>query len=120
MTRDFRQLKVWEKAHGLVLAIYSETNGFPKSEQYSLTSQIRRSASSIPSNIAEGVGRGSEADLARFLQIAFGSASELEYQLLLAFDLSYLTKAAYEPLNYELTQVKRMLSAFIQSLKADR
>lgn len=118
--QDFRNLKVWEKSHKLVLAIYAATREFPKTEQYGLTSQTRRSASSIPSNIAEGVGRGSDADLARFLQIAFGSASELEYQLLLASELDYLDKNTYQQLDDELTQIKRMLSVFMQKLRADR
>lgn len=118
--QDFRNLKVWEKAHELVLALYVATKDFPKSELYGLTSQIRRSAASVPSNIAEGVGRGSDADLARFLQIAFGSASELEYQLLLASELNFLEKGDYSNLSDQITQIKRMLSAFMQTLRADR
>jgi four helix bundle protein len=74
--KDFRQLKVWEKAHQLAVAVYKETKGFPKEELYGLTSQIRRSSMSIPTNIAEGCGRNTDADFARFLQIAMGSASE--------------------------------------------
>lgn len=85
--KDFRKLKVWEKSHQLTLAIYENTSSFPQSELYGLTSQIRRSAYSIPTNIAEGSGRGSDAELARFLTIAMGSASELEYQLQLACEL---------------------------------
>jgi four helix bundle protein len=85
--RNFRSIKVWEKSHELVLGIYQETSRFPKSELFSLTSQIRNASSSIPSNIAEGCGKGSEAELARFLQTAMGSASELEYRILLARDL---------------------------------
>src|SRR5206468_7800270 len=85
--QDFRELRVWNTAHELTLAAYQITRGFPKSELYGLTSQIRRSAASICANIAEGCGRGSRRDFARLLQIARGSASELEYHLILAADL---------------------------------
>ena len=117
--RDFRQLAVWQKAHRLTLAVYKSTNTFPREELYGLTSQIRRAAASIPANIAEGCGRNGNAELARFLQIAMGSACELEYHLLLACDLTLLPQTEHEGLSGELTQVKRMLTAFIQHLKAD-
>ncbi|HRJ76165.1 MAG TPA: four helix bundle protein, partial [Anaerolineales bacterium] len=81
--KDFRQLKVWEKSHQLALAVYKVTKSFPKEELYGLTTQIRRASMSIPTNIAEGCGRNTDADFARFLQIAMGSASETEYQLIL-------------------------------------
>ena len=93
--KDFRQLKVWEKSHQLALAIYKATKEFPKEELYGLTSQIRRSSMSIPTNIAEGCGRNTDADFARFLQMAMGSASETEYQLILARDLEFLPKDSY-------------------------
>jgi four helix bundle protein len=80
--RDFRKLKVWEKSHQLTLSVYEITGGFPDDERFGLTSQMRRACTSIPTNIAEGCGRDGHAELARFLQIAMGSASELEYQLL--------------------------------------
>src|SRR5688500_19694656 len=86
--KDFRQLKVWEKAHQVALAIYKATKEFPKEELYGLTSQIRRASMSIPTNISEGCGRNTDAEFARFLQIAMGSASETEYQLLLSHDRS--------------------------------
>ena len=86
--KDFRDLKAWERAHPLTLAIYRATRAFPREELYGLTSQLRRGATSVSSNIAEGCGRGSDADFARCLQIAMGSASEVEYQLLLARDLA--------------------------------
>ena len=79
---DYRKLVVWEKAHKLVLEVYRVTMTFPKEELFGLTSQIRRASASIPANIAEGSGRGSDAEMARFLHIALGSASELEYHLL--------------------------------------
>ena len=118
--KDFRQLKVWEKAHQLALAVYKATKSFPKEELYGLTSQIRRSSMSIPTNIAEGCGRNTDADFARFLQIAMGSASEAEYQLLLSHDLGFLDQEQYEKLNTDVTEVKRMLTSFIQTLRADR
>lgn len=114
---DFRTLKVWEKAHGLVLEIYAVTRDFPKEELYSLTNQIRRSSASIPTNIAEGCGRDSDAELARFSQIAMGSASELEYQLILAKDLGFFSSDDYTRLNSHLLEVKRMLNAFIRKVR---
>ena len=94
--KDFRQLKVWEKAHLLALAVYPITARFPREETYGLTAQIRRAACSIPSNIAEGCGGDGDAELARFCVIARGSATELEYQLLLARDLKLLQPDDYE------------------------
>jgi four helix bundle protein len=88
--KDFKELKVWSKAHALTLFVYGVTRTFPKDEIYGLTSQLRRSAASIAANIAEGCGRRSDGELARFLQIARGSASETEYNLLLARDLRLL------------------------------
>ena len=114
--KDFRQLKVWVKAHQLTLALYQETKRFPKEELYGLTSQIRRACVSIPANIAEGCGRGSDAQLGHFLQIAMGSASELEYHLLLARDLDLLQATTYESLARDIIEVKRMLASFIQKL----
>ncbi|MEO8396930.1 MAG: four helix bundle protein [Chloroflexota bacterium] len=115
--KDFKTLAVWEKAHRLTLSIYRATATFPKEEVYGLTSQIRRAAASIPANIAEGCGREGDAELARFLQIAMGSASELEYHLLLAHDLGFLSDSLYPELDRNTTEVKRMLAAFIQKLR---
>ncbi len=117
--RDFKMLMVWQKAHQLVLAIYKATAAFPKEEMYGLASQIRRAAASIPANIAEGCGREGNAELAHFLRISLGSASELEYHLLLVRDLGLLTNSDYEALSGDVTQVKRMLTSFIRKLKAD-
>jgi four helix bundle protein len=117
--RDFRELKVWVKAHHLTLAVYNATTMFPRDELYGLTSQIRRSCVSIPANIAEGCGRGGDREFGRFLQIAMGSASELEYHLLLASDLKFLDGSNYERLATEATEVKRMLTSLIQKLNAD-
>jgi four helix bundle protein len=114
--QDFRNLKVWLKAHQVVLAVYRITARFPREELYGLTSQIRRCAVSVPSNIAEGCGRGTDADFRRFLQIAAGSASELDYQLLLSRDLGYLPSSEYDSLHPALTEVRRMLTAFLHKL----
>jgi four helix bundle protein len=117
--KDFRELKVWEKGHELSLAVYRATARFPNEERYGLTSQMRRASVSVPANIAEGCGRGSDAELARFLQIAAGSANELEYHLLLANQLEMLNSLEYERLTKQVTEVKRMLTSFIKKLKAE-
>ena len=116
--KDFRELKVWDKAHQVTLAVYHATAKFPKDEMYGLKSQMRRSCASIPSNIAEGCGRSSDAELARFLHIAMGSACELEYQLLLARDLNFLNNSRCEELTDSITEVKRMLASLLKRLKA--
>jgi len=116
--RDFRKQKVWEKSHSLTLEIYKVTERFPREEIYGLTSQIRRACASIPANIAEGCGKDGDADFARFLQISRGSASELEYHLLLAKDLGFLKQDDYNQLNKETNEVKQMLTNFIKKLKA--
>ncbi len=118
--KDFRSLKVWEKAHGLTLAIYKSTEQFPKQELYSLTNQIQRAAVSVPANIAEGCGKDSEAELKRYFVIAMGSASELEYLLLLACELGYLQPNTYQSIQNDLVEMRKMLNSFIQKLKADR
>jgi four helix bundle protein len=94
--RAFRGLQIWQRAHELTLELYRTTAAFPKDELYGLTSQIRRSASSIAANIAEGCGRDGEAELTRFRRIAAGSASELEYHLLLAFDLGIIDRRRFD------------------------
>ena len=117
--KDFRSLKVWEKAHALTLSIYKSTQEFPKQELYALTNQIQRAAVSIPANIAEGCGKDSDAKLKRFFLIAMGSSSELEYLLLLAHDLGYLQENIYQSMQNELVEIRKMLNAFIQKLKAN-
>lgn len=114
--RDFKQLKVWQKAHRLALEIYRHTQSFPAEERFGLTIQLRRAAASVPSNIAEGAGRNTDLDFARFLSIAAGSTSEVEYQLLLARDLALLPEEPYRQLDRLVNEVKRMLNSFIQSL----
>ncbi len=118
--KDFRRLKVWEKAHQLALAIYKASARFPKEELYGLTSQIRRASMSIPTNIAEGCGRNTDAEFARFLQIAMGSACETEYQLLLSLDLGFVLQDEYKNLQDVLEEVKRMLSALLKTLRTNR
>jgi four helix bundle protein len=115
--RDFGDLKVWEKRHHLARNGYKKTTDFPRSEVYGLTSQLRRSSVSIPSNISEGCGRGGDVELARFCQIAMGSASELEYQLLLSRDLAYLSDDQFAKLSSEVIEIKKMLTAFINWLR---
>lgn len=118
--KDFRDFKVWNKAHELVLAIYRATETFPKHEMFGLVSQIRRCGSSIPANIAEGCGRLGNAELHRFLQIACGSANEMEYHLLLAKDLGYLSEESYLILDQQLAEVKRMLVALTRKVGSER
>jgi four helix bundle protein len=119
IVKDFRQLKVWQKSHELVLELHSITAPFPRAEAYGLTAQIRRAAASIPANLAEGCGRNGDAELARFCLIARGSASELEYHLLLARDLKLIKPDDYEKLAQQTTEIKRMLTVFVQKLTAE-
>jgi four helix bundle protein len=114
---DFKKLKVWSKAHVLTLSIYQRTRMFPKDEIYGLTSQMRRAAGSIGANIAEGCGRRSDPEMRRFLQIARGSASELEYHVLLAKDLQFLTNDEFEEMQSLIMEVQRMLAALVQRLQ---
>ena len=114
--KNFRDLQVWDKAHKLTLEAYKVTQGFPREELYGLTSQIRRSSASIGANIAEGCGRRGNGDFHRFLQNAMGSASELEYHILLAHDLGILPPPKFKDLNTNIVEVKRMLSALIRKL----
>lgn len=117
--KDFRKLEVWGKAHLLVLGVYKATTSFPKEELYGLTSQIRRSGTSIPANIAEGCGREGDAEFSRFLQISLGSTIELEYHLLLAHDLQLLIDKDYDNLNNQVGEVRKMLIAFIKRIKSN-
>jgi four helix bundle protein len=103
----------------LALEVYRVTLRFPKDELYALTSQMRRSAVSIPANIAEGCGRDGEAELARYLRIAMGSASELEYHLLLAGDLKLLPPSEHPETERQVIEVKRMLTGLIKKLRAE-
>jgi four helix bundle protein len=113
-------MQVWHKAHALTLEVYRVSNAFPREETFGLTSQVRRASSSIPANIAEGCGRGSDGEFGRFLQIAMGSASELEYHLLLARDLGYLDGETYATLDARVVEIKRMLTGLLRSLDTGR
>ena len=116
--QDFRNLKVWEKAHALTLEVYRVTRDFPREERFALVDQLRRSASSIPTNIAEGCGRETDRDFAQFINVAAGSASECEYQLLLAKDLGYIEGDVHRQLDERVNEVKRMLNALGRKLRA--
>ncbi len=116
--QDYRKLKVWQRSHALVLTVYRVTNGFPKSEIYGITSQMRRAAYSIPSNIAEGRSRSTDRDFARFLNIAIGSASELEYFLLLSKDVGYLAEENWRPMSQEIEEIRKMLTSFTIRLRS--
>jgi four helix bundle protein len=114
---NFRNLKVWEYAFSLVTEVYLETKSFPKEEVFSLTTQIRRCAVSIPSNIAEGCGRGTNKQLSHFLDISQGSACELETQLLLAARLNYLSESKCKILIDKVQEVQRMIRGFKKTLR---
>jgi four helix bundle protein len=118
--KDFRDLKVWERAHRLTLVVYKATGVFPREELFGLTSQMRRCSASIGANIAEGCGKRGNNEFQRFLQIASGSASELDYHLLLARDLHFLPDADYRRITSELSQLRRMLTSLLQKVDHER
>lgn len=113
----FRNLLIWQKSMILVTTIYELTNLFPKHEIYGLTSQIRRSSISIPSNIAEGYGRDGNNDYLRFLNISISSLFEVQTQLEIAFNLKYINDNLFNKINEESREIERMLSAFIRKVK---
>ena len=115
---DFKDLRVWAKAHALTLAVDQRTRAFPKEELYGLTSQLRRATASVGANIAEGCGRRSDGEMRRFVQIARGSANEVEYDLLLAKDLDLLTEEEHKNFEAKVLEIQRMLASLVQSLKA--
>jgi four helix bundle protein len=115
--KNFKDLIVWKNAHELVLALYKTTQFFPKEELYTLTSQVRRAGISIPTNLAEGCGRNTDSDFGRFVQIAFGSAQEVEYLLLLSFDLGYYPLSEVKTLDSKVNEVKAMLLGLMKTLR---
>lgn len=116
--RNYKDLKVWEKSYAFALKIYESTKLFPKEEIYSLTNQMRRAASSIPANIAEGCGKNSSLEFAHFLNISLGSANESEYFLILSKDLLYLKEENYKILFSLINEIKGMLIALINKVRA--
>lgn len=115
--RDFRKYNIWELSHKLTLDIYTVSREFPQNESYSIVSQIRRASASIPTNIAEGCGRDSDAEFNRFLTIAMGSASETEYLLILSKDLQYINDEHFENLNSKVNIIKQKIYSLKQKLK---
>jgi four helix bundle protein len=115
--QNYKELKVWEKAHSFTLNVYEVTKLFPKEELYSLTNQLRRSASSIPANIAEGCGKNSQQEFAHFLNIALGSANETEYFLILAKDLQYLDQNNFDQLFDNINEIKAMLISLVNKVR---
>jgi four helix bundle protein len=117
MLKSYKDLQVWQKAYDLCLEIYRVTKGFPSEERYGLTSQLRRAAVSVPSNIAEGYGRKTTPDYIRALYISYGSICELETQLLLARDLKYIEPKNIRKIDEDIREVERMLKALIKALE---
>ena len=116
---NFKDLAIWQRSHQLTIDIYRATLKFPKEEIYGLTSQIRRAVASIPTNIAEGCGRRTNAELANFLNIASGSASEVEYEILLAKEVGYITEEQCELWTKEIGEIRSMLAAYMKRLKTE-
>jgi four helix bundle protein len=117
--KNYKNLNVWKKAHELVLNLYKETAGFPKTELYNLTSQIRRASTSIPTNLAEGCGKSSQADLARYIQISIGSTQEVEYLAFLSYELGYLKDDNYKRVDSKIIEVKAMLISLVTKVRKD-
>lgn len=117
--QDFRNLEVWRKSHAITISIYQITASFPRDERFGLTSQLRRAAASIGANLAEGCGRGSDAEFKRFVQIALGSASELDYHILLARDLQMMQSTVYDQLRKDLQSARRMLAGLLRRLNSN-
>lgn len=118
--KDFRDLKIWRQAHRLTLEIYATTANFPSQERFGLISQLRRCSASIGANIAEGCGKRGNAEFQRFLQIASGSASELDYHLLLSHDLAFLNHEKYQELSTQLGCLRRMLTSLLKKVETER
>ena len=116
--KTFRDLKVWQKAHELTLAVYKTTSNFPSEEKYGLCSQLRRAAASVPTNVVEGYRRKGGKEFLRFLNIAEGSLEETKYHLILSRDLGYLNLAEYVRLNGLCDEVGRMLRGLERSLSS--
>ena len=112
MIRNFNSLKIWQRSRAFVKTVYLVTNGFPKEEKFGLISQLNRAVVSIPSNIAEGCGRGTDPQLIHFLDVATGSLCELETQIYLSYDLGFVTKEITKELVEEITAIRKMTQKF--------
>ena len=117
MNHNFKELKVWQKSRSLTKFIYEETKNFPSLEMLGIVSQMRRSSISIVSNIAEGCGRNTNKQLMHFLEIAHGSATELEAQLIISLDLGYIKETIFNDLEPKIMEIQKMILAFHKSLK---
>lgn len=115
--KDYRKLQAWQKSHELVLQVYELTEKFPSKEMYGLTSQLRRAAVSIPTNIAEGYGRTTDIEIARFVDISLGSVNEVDYLLFLSLELKYAMQAKVENLTEKIIEIRKMLTAFTKTLR---
>ena len=118
--RDYRKIQAWSRAHQFVLAVYKLTESFPPKEQYGLISQLRRAVLSVPTNISEGCGRSTETEFSRFIDIAHGSASEVDYLLLVSHDLGYIEKQTYQGLYKELTEIRKMLTGLVKAVRSTK
>jgi four helix bundle protein len=116
--RNYKDLRVWDEAHRLTLSVYKATQAFPKEERFGLTSQLRRASASIAANLAEGCGRRSDGEMARYVQIAMGSGAELSYHLLLARDLGLLENEEYASLSSAVDRVMKMLSSLSGTIRS--
>lgn len=114
--RDFTQLQIWQRSHILTLKIYKLTKGFPSEEIFALATQMKKSSYSIPTNIAEGCGRNTNPQFKRFLDFAAGSATEIQYQLILSKDLGYISESEFLPLHNEAIEIRKMIFAFMDKL----
>ena len=115
--QNYKELKVWAKAHEFTLKVYEVTKQFPREEIYGMTSQLRRAASSIPANIAEGCGKFTSQDFARYLNIVLGSANESEYFILLSKDLKFISLDDYTIINQIINEIKAMLISLISKVR---
>jgi four helix bundle protein len=115
--RNYRDLQVWKKAHDLTLELYRVSQRFPREEMYGITGQLRRAAVSIGANLAEGCGRRTSNELARFVRVAMGSASELDYHILLCRDIGLMSSDDFSISTAKLTEVRKMLTSFLQSVE---
>jgi four helix bundle protein len=115
--QNYKDLIVWKKAHALVLYVYKLTIDYPKVEQFNLTSQLRRAATSIPTNLAEGCGKYTQSDLANYLQTALGSSNEVEYLALLSYELGYMKDDSFKNMASQVNEVKAMLISLIKKIR---